>query len=263
MSKQAIDKHFHELNAVRMILEQEDYKQIILSDSPDVVVEMKDGRFIGIEVVDCVVSSIRSDDEQNRVRVINNIKYAEKESVRRLRERGEKNISIDVSFTHGILDTPKSVTQKQFADKFFEEIERHRKNDWMKKEFFARIEDDEFREEYRKIEKEGGFKYDYIESIECFEHPSIETNVYHLCCFCFSDDIIEDDINECLKIKEPLLKRYEDLEKNSGISEYWLAIWVPSDEHVNFDNYEQHTEIESKYQRIYMSYPFNACKRLK
>lgn len=259
MSKQAIDKHFHELNAVRMILEQEDYKQIILSDSPDVIVEMKDGRYIGIEVIDCIVSRIRSNNKNNRVRTMHNILKAEEKYKQDLIQRGKTHISINLLFTNKILDAP----QKGFTEKFIKEIERHRKNDWMKKEFFARIEDDEFREEYRKIEKEGGFKYDYIESIECFEHPSIETNVYHLCCFCFSDDIIEDDIKECLKIKEPLLKRYEDLEKNSGISEYWLAIWVPSDEHVNFDNYEQHTEIESKYQRIYISYPFNACKRLK
>ena len=259
MSKQAIDKHFHELRAVKMILEQEDYKQIILSDSPDVVVEMKDGRFIGIEVIDCIVSHIRSKGKKNIVRATQNILKAEEKYKQKLIQRGENHISINLSFTNKILDAP----QKGFTEKFIEEIERHRKNDWMKKEFFARIEDDEFREEYKKIDKEGGFKYDYIESIECFGHPSIATNVYHLCCFCFSDDIIEDDIKECLNIKEPLLKRYEDLEKNSGISEYWLAIWVPSDEHMNFDNYEQQTEIESKYQRIYISYPFNACKRLK
>lgn len=259
MNKQTIDKHFHELRAVKMILEQEDYKQIILSDSPDVVVEMKDGRLIGIEVVDCVVSSIRSNSKKNRVRVVQNIYEAEEKYKQKLIQRGENHISIHLTFTDKILDVP----QKGFSDKFIEEIERHRKNDWMEKDFFARIEDAEFREEYKKIDKEGGFKYDYIESIECFEHPSIETNVYHLCCFCFSDDIIEGDINGCLKIKEPLLKKYKDLEKNSGISEYWLAIWVPSDEHMNFDNYEQHTGIESKYQRIYISYPFNACKRLK
>lgn len=263
MSRIPIDKHRHELRAVSDFLRSIDYKQIILTDSPDIVVEMKDGRFIGIEVVDCVVSSIRSDDEQNRVRVINNIKYAEKESVRRLRERGEKNISIDVSFTHGILDTPKSVTQKQFADKFFEEIERHRKNDWMINEFYIRITDAEFREKYDAVNLAGGFEYDYIESIEYCEHPSLSTTVYHLCCFCFSGDIEENDVNFCIKKKEPLLAKYKALPKNAKIDEYWLAIWVPSDEHMNFDNYEQKTEIESEYQRIYISYPFNACKRLK
>lgn len=263
MSKSKIDKHFHELRAVIDILQSIDYKRIILDDSPDVVVELKDGKYIGIEVVDCVVSSIRSDDEQNRVRVIKNIEYAEKECVRKLREEGKNNISINVSFSRGILDTPKSVTQKQFADKFYEEVARHYNNDSMIKEFYARIEDDEFRKEYRKIAKEGGFKYDYIESIECFEHPSIETNVYHLCCFLFSGDIEENDVEYCIKKKEPKIEEYRKLEKNSGISEYWLAIWVPSDEHMNFDNYEQQTEIESEYQRIYISYPFNACKRLK
>lgn len=259
MSKQAIDKHFHELNAVRMILEQEDYKQVILSDSPDVVVDMKDGRYIGIEVIDCIVSRIRSNNKKNRVRTMHNILKAEEKYKQDLIQRGETHISINLSFTNKILNAP----QNGFTEKFIEEIERHRKNDKFEDEFFARIEDADFREEYNTIDKEEGFKYDYIESIECFEHPSIETNVYHLCCFCFSDDIIESDINECLKIKEPLLKKYKDLEKNSGISEYWLAIWVPSDEHMNFDNYEQQTEIESEYQRIYISYLFNACKRLK
>lgn len=259
MSKQAIDKHSHELRAVKMILEQEDYKQIFLSDSPDVVVEMKDGRLIGIEVVDCVVSSIRSNKKRNRVRVAQNIYEAEEKYKQKLIQRGENHISIHLTFTDKILDAP----QKSFTNKFIEEVERHRKNDKFEDEFYVRITDKDFCEEYKRIEKDGGFKYDYIKSIECFEHPSIETNVYHLCCFCFSDDIIEGDINECLKIKEPLLEKYRKLKKNSGISEYWLAIWVPSDEHMNFDNYEQKTEIESEYQRIYISYPFNACKRLK
>ena len=259
MSKQAIDKHFHELRAVKMILEQEDYKQIFLSDSPDVVVEMKDGRLIGIEAVDCVVSSFRTKDKRNRVRVVQNIYKAEEKYKQKLIQRGENHISIHLTFTDKILDAP----QEDFTKKFIEEIERHRKNDKFEDEFYVRITDKDFCEEYKRIEKDGGFKYDYIKSIECFEHPSIETNVYHLCCFCLSDDIIEGDIKECLKIKEPLLKKYKDLEKNSGISEYWLAICVPSDEHMNFDNYEQQTEIESEYQRIYISYPFNACKRLK
>ena len=259
MSKSQIDKHSHELCAVKDILQSIDYKQIILDDSPDVVVVLKDGKHIGIEVVDCVVSSIRSKDKSNRVRVVQNIRKAEEKYKKQLIGRGETNISIHLSFTDNILDAP----QKGFTDKFIEEIERHRKNDRFEDEFYVRITDKDFREEYYRIEKEGGFKYDYIKSIECFEHPSIQTQVYHLCCFLFSDDIKESDITECKNKKEPKIKEYRKLEKNSGISEYWLAIWVPSDEHMNFDNYEQQTEIESEYQRIYISYPFNACKRLK
>ena len=193
------------------------------------------------------------------MRVVQNIYKAEEKYKQKLIQRGENHISIHLTFTDKVLDAP----QEGFTNKFIEEIERHRKNDKFEDEFYVRIADKDFCEEYKRIEKDGGFKYDYIKSIECFEHPSIETNVYHLCCFCFSDDIIEGDIKECLKIKEPLLKKYKYLEKNSGISEYWLAIWVPSDEHMNFDNYEQQTDIESEYQRMYISYPFNACKRLK
>jgi hypothetical protein len=164
-----------------------------------------------------------------------------------------------LTFTDKILDAPK----KGFTNKFIEEIERHLKNDKFEDEFYDRMTDKDFYEEYKRIEKEGGFKYDYIKSIECFEHPSIDTNVYHLCYFLFSGDIEENDVEHCIKKKETLLAKYKALPQNATIDEYWLVIWVPSYEHMNFDNYEQQTKIESEYQRIYISYPFNACKRLK
>jgi hypothetical protein len=259
MSTQAINKHFNEFRAVKDILQSIDYERIILDDRPDVIVEMKDGRIIGIEVMNCVVSRIRSNNNKNRVRVTQNIREAEEKYKQKLIQRGENHISIHLTFTDKILDAP----QEDFTKKFIEEIERHRKNDKFENEFYVRITDKDFCEEYKRIEKDGGFKYDYIKSIECFEHSSIETNVYHLCCFLFSGNIEENDVEFCIKKKEPKIEEYRKLEKNSGISEYWLAIWVPSDEHMNFDNYEQQTEIESEYQRIYISYPFNACKRLK
>ena len=259
MSTSKIDRHFHELRAVKDILQSIDYERIILDDKPDVVIELKNGKHIGIEVVDCVVSSIRSNDKKNRVRAVQNIYEAEEEYKQKLIQRGENHISIHLTYTDKILDAPK----KGFTNKFIEEIERHLKNDKFEDEFYDRMTDKDFYEEYKRIEKEGGFKYDYIESIECFEHPSIETNVYHLCYFLFSGDIEENDVEHCVKNKEIKIEEYRKLEKNSDISEYWLAIWVPSYEHMNFDNYEQQTKIESEYQRIYISYPFNACKRLK
>lgn len=260
MGTSVIDKHRHEFSATAMIFETINYKQIILTDSPDIVFETQDGKYIGIEVIDCVVSSIRSNNKRNRVRVENDIRKAEKIYERQLIERGETNIHIHISFEGGVLDAP----QKGFTAKFIEEIERHRKNDWMEKEYFSRIEDPEFRELYRKVAYDGGFKYDYIKAIECIEHQSLETSVYHLCCFCFSDNIEEKDIEKCVKKKESLLTdKYQKMQKNSNIKEYWLAIWVPSEEHINIDDYTQIKDIDSNYRRIYLTCPYRVCKRIK
>lgn len=259
MSKSTISKHSHELCAVKDILQSIAYDRIVLSDSPDVVVVLKDGKHIGIEVMDCVVSSIRSQNKRNRVRVVQNIYKAEEEYKKQLIEKGKTNISVRLSFTDKILDAP----QKGFTEKVIDEINRHLSNDRYEDDFYTCIVDKDFRDKYERIDKEGGFNYDYIEFVECFEDPSIQTQVYHLCCFCFLGDIEEKDVEECLKKKEPLLEKYKALEKNSDIDEYWLAIWVPSEEYMNFDDYQPKTDIESGYSRIYISYPFNACKRIK
>lgn len=259
MGKTEIDKHRYELRAVSNILATIDYKRVILTDRPDIIVETKDGKCIGIEVTDCIISSIRSKDKHNRVRVAKNIAEVKDAYKKILIDRGELHISVELTFSGNILNAP----QKGFTQKIIEEIERHRKNDWMITDFYRNVEDVEFREEYERVANDGGFHYDFVESVKCFEHPLIETSVSDFSIF-FSDYMQDDDFDERLKEKNKKLEEYKRLSSNAQIDEYWLVINVPTAEHFTFDDDYQYTkDMQTEYNRVYISYPFDGCKRLK
>ena len=262
MSEKSLDRHTEEFHAVQEALKALDCKKILLTDRPDIIVETKQGKVIGIEVTDCIVSKIRSNGSWSRTKVKEDISKAEHSYEQRLKKRGE-NINVELNLVPNILDSMKDLSQKQVIDSFVDEIERHRKNDWIINNFFSKIKEPEFNRLYNEKNAQHEFDYKYIESIDCWDRTDKSSKVFHVCCFCFSDKIQESDIEDCLKKKEEKIKHFKQLPENANIDEYWLVISVPSDEYISIADYEQTNEIRSSYNRVFLSNRFDGAKRLK
>jgi hypothetical protein len=96
----------------------------------------------------------------------------------------------------------------------------------------------------------------YIESVTAWENPGVEHS------FIGCDTVVEyDELNEkilldCISGKEHKLKVYKTLPKNCTISEYYLVVFFPINEHAELRGYTLSAAFKTSYDRIYLVDPF-------
>ncbi len=258
MSRKEYSKHIGELRAAGNVISEMEFSRIILDDSPDIIVELKDGRNVGIEVVYCSASSI--DSKSNNMRVSNNIKIALDTYKKQLIQKGELPMTVFISWYEHVLSIGNNINQKEFVSKFIEEIERHRRNDEIYYNRFACQSDKSFYKRYLDMAQRGEFRYRYVESVKC--SPSFNgTHVIDRNSF-MCGDIRFSDIEPIIIKKNDRLDYYKLNSKNQYIDEYWLVINVPYEEHMWIDDYKQDVKVVSGYERIYLT-KWEDCKRIK
>ena len=226
-------------------------------EEPDFIITDYDGKRVGIEVVKCV-SSKNNTNPTNCVEVDNNTKKALSDYKQLMIDRGELHTQIKVSLTLKMYNAP--YRQKEYIAKFISEIERHREIDYVYKGYIIDGDISLF-EEYDRLNDMNMFQYELIESIDVFSHEWIDTEVWSER-MTFPRTIRESDFLSFINSKEDKLKSYKEKADNANIEEYWLVVDVPFVEALSIEDYQQENNINSSFDRIYLT-GFGNSNRVK
>ena len=226
-------------------------------EEPDFIITDYDGKRVGIEVVKCV-SSKNNTNPTNCVEVDNNTQKALSDYKQLMIDRGELHTQIKVSPTLKMYNAP--YRQKEYIAKFISEIERHREIDYVYKGYIIDGDISLF-EEYNRLNDMNMFQYELIESIDVFSHEWIDTEVWSER-MTFPRTIKESDFLPFINRKEDRLTSYKDKAENINIEEYWLVVDVPFVEALSIEDYQQENNINSSFDRIYLT-GFGNSNRVK
>ena len=214
-------KHIDELGKSSRIIRELGYKpdESMCDDRPDIVLPSKTDRKIGIEVV--AYSTHRYEESEDVLYKIFN-EYIEE----RLDKRSAKRYEIGVMFSD--LQVPVGINYKKVKKQIFDEIDN------------------------LMIPNQPPMNRQYIESVTAWENPGVEHS------FITCDTVVEyDELNEkillnCINGKEQKLKVYKTLPENRTISEYYLVVFFPFNEHAEFRGYTLPKIFKTDYDRIYL-----------
>ena len=224
MNKENI-KHIDELGKASRIIRELGYEpdESMCDDRPDIVLPSKTDRQIGIEVV--TYSTHRYEESENVLYKIFN-EYI----VERLDKRSNTRYEIGVMFTS--LQVPVGINYKKVKKQLFDEID------------------------ILMLPNQPPMNRQNIESVTAWENPGVEHS------FLTCDTVVEyEELNEkilldCINGKEQKLKDYKMLAKNSTISEYYLVVFFPINEHAELRGYTLPDTFKTDYDRIYLVDPF-------
>ena len=223
--KQADIKHRNELGKASRIIRELGYEpdESMCDDRPDIVLPSKTDRRIGIEVV--TYSTRRYEESENVLYKIFN-EYIEE----RLDKRSDTRYEIGVMFTN--LQVPIDINYKKVKEQIFDEIDN------------------------LMLPDQPPMNRDYIESVTAWENPGVEHSFITCDTVVVYEKLNEKILLDCIKVKEQKLKGYKMLEENSTISEYYLMVFFPINEHAELRGYTLPEEFNTGYDRIYLVDPF-------
>ena len=218
-------KHIDELGKSSRIIRELGYKpdESMCDDRPDIVLPSKTDRKIGIEVV--AYSTHRYEESEDGLYKIFN-EYIEE----RLDKRSAKRYEIGVMFSD--LQVPVGVNYKKVKKQIFDEIDN------------------------LMIPNQPPMNRQYIESVTAWENPGVEHSFITCDTVVVYDDLNEKILLDCIEGKEHKLKDYKALAQNSTISEYYLVVFFPINEHAEIRGYTLPEGFKTNYDRIYLVDPF-------
>lgn len=192
-----------------------------------------------------------SRDKNSKIRAQNRINRICKIYERKLKEEGSGGVTIYITlFRQKRIMLEKEHFDPNIEQKIIAEIDRHRIN-YCDEQNRGRI----FQKYYNNKPE-----YEYVESIRIIQNRTDQIIV---------DDIFADIVktidNECLlkciSKKNLKLKSYKSMGKNKDIEEYWLCIYLPPSEFMDFErktdfpdfSSEPESEAEPKYTQIFIT----------
>ena len=220
-------------------------KSILLRDKPDVIVTTKNEKKIGIEVIECHPSVIKTNGKENNTYAYKRIDYACEECTKLFRNEGKKHEFGHVYFKEEAYKT--TMKANQFAPIVIEEIKRHIKNDkYINNPHLLGLD------KFMEMRKQGEFDYVFVEGINIRTEPTLSTAILPSHAY-WMKDMTDCYINRCIEEKEKKLVDYKKMEENMEIAEYWLVITLPDSEEYDFDKYVQQSSFDTKYERVYLT----------
>ena len=219
-------KHIDELGKASRMIKELGYEpdESMCDDRPDIVLPSKTDRQIGIEVV--TYSTHRYEESENVLYKIFN-EYIEE----RLDKRSEKKrYEIGVMFTD--LQVPVGINYKKVKKQLFDEIDSLMQPNQPPK------------------------NRQYIESVTAWENPGVEHSFMTCDTVVVYEELNEKILLDCISGKEQKLKVYKTLPENSTISEYYLVVFFPINEHAELRGYMLPATFKTDYDRIYLVDPF-------
>ena len=219
MTKEEI-KHRDELSKASHIIRELGYEPNIsmCDDRPDIVLPSKTDRRIGIEVV--TYSTHRYEESENVLYKIF------QEYIERLDKCSEKRYEIGVMFTN--LEVPVDINYKKVKEQIFDEIDS------------------------LLLPNQPAMNRHFIESVTAWENPGVEHSFIACDTVVEYDDLDEKTLLDCINKKENKLQGYRLLEDNNSISEYYLVVFFPINEHAELRNYLLPDTFKTGYDRIYL-----------
>ena len=218
-------KHIDELGKASRIIRELGYEpnELMCDDRPDIVLPSKSDRQIGIEVV--TYSTHRYEESENLLYKLFN-EYIEE----RLDKRSETRYEIGVMFTN--LQVPVGINYKKVKEQLFDEIDS------------------------LMLSNQPPMNRQYIESVTAWENPGVEHSFITCDSFVIYEDLDEKTMLDCINRKEQKLKSYKTLAEDSTISEYYLVVFFPINEHAELRGYTLPETFMTDYDRIYLVDPF-------
>lgn len=247
MNENNIMKHRNELIAVEPVLYDinEYIESILLIDKPDIKVTTKDGVVLGIEVIECHPSVIKTKGKENNAHAYRRIDYACEIYTKKLKKEGVDHKYGHVYFKKEAYKT--RMKSDEFASKVIDEIERHIRNDqYLSNPHLLGLE------KFEKMREKGEFDYLFVEGINIRTEPSLSTAILPSYAY-WVKDMNDYYINHCLEEKEKKLVNYKKMEENKDITEYWLVINLPFSAEHDFENYVQQVSLNTQYERVYLT----------
>lgn len=225
MTKEEI-KHRDELSKASHIIRELGYEPNIsmCDDRPDIVLPSKTDRRIGIEVV--TYSTQRYEESENVLYKIF------QEYIERLDKCSEKRYEIGVMFTN--LEVPVDINYKKVKEQIYDEMDS------------------------LLLPNRPAMSRHFIESVTAWENPGVEHSSITCDTVVVYDDLDEKILLDCIKKKENKLQGYRLLEDNNSISEYYLVVFFPINEHAELRNYLLPDTFKTGYDRIYLVDSFYA-----
>ena len=243
MAEHQYYKQIRELYQAEKILCSVDYKRIILSDRPDIIIEMKDGKKIGLEMTECHASTILSDGEVSRERAESRANKICKLYKDRLEQQGVNNTIVYLSFTPELYEIlSKLKFDKQVYQEVLDAIEVHRE------EQYAESQGNEVYSQWLREHYRNHTHYKYVNGVNVYEVGN-EVKVYQDISV-ISKTVENECIDHCIEVKEKKLNSYQIL--NPDIDEYWLGIYFPLSSERYFEHLEGYKCRNTKYSRVYL-----------
>jgi hypothetical protein len=220
MTKEEI-KHRDELGKASRIISELGYvpDETMCCDKPDICLPSKDERQIGIEVV--AYSTHRYEKSEDALYKIFN-EYIEE----RLDKRSAKRYEIGVMFSD--LQVPVGINYKKVKKQIFDEIDN------------------------LMIPNQPPMNRQYIESVTAWENPGVEHSFITCDTVVVYEDLNEKILLDCISVKEQKLKGYKILEEKNTISEYYLVVFFPINEHAELRGYTLPETFKTNYDRVYL-----------
>ena len=214
-------KHIDELGKASRIIRELGYEpdESMCDDRPDIVLPSTTDRQIGIEVV--TYSTHRYEESENVLYKMFN-EYIEE----RLDKRSDTRYEIGVMFTD--LQVPVGINYKKIKKQLFDEIDS------------------------LMLPNQPPMNRQYIESVTAWENHGVEHSFIGCDTVVEYDELNEKILLECINGKEQKLKGYKTLAKNSTISEYYLVVFFPINEHAELRGYTLPETFKTGYDRFYL-----------
>lgn len=210
-------------------------------DSPDIQIPNFEGKYIGIEVIECHTIDIATAKKQQIQRGNSRLNAVCKKYAEKCRKKG-KSIAVLLEFspyTYQLLRERKY--DKNIESEIIAEIDRHQETDNIRFHIFD--------ERWQQLNEEGAFDYKYVMSAT-FRENSLSgvcvINVEGKGVKCIEQEYVVNCINE----KEAKLQSYKS--KNTQINEFWLCIYVDVLEFRSIDDFEIEN-ITTNFDRVYLT----------
>lgn len=209
------------------------------SEHPDMEYIDEAGRHIGIEITECWCRDVKlpeMDDYTSSACAMYKSLAA---------SRGEKGLDITVSFFDSVYRNLPNMYKHKFLTMVCEEIDRHRKYDFV-------LDDPNIsREDIRKLLSQKVFDYRFVSNISISE-VNIDFVEVSMMQGTFIATISELEVLKYIQKKNKALGGFKKDPKNSHIDDYWLFLTVPDRTFCGIDDFKISQPIISDYERIYI-----------
>ena len=214
-------KHIDELGKASHVIKELGFEpdELMCDDRPDIVLPSKTDRQIGIEVV--TYSTHRYEESENVLYKMFN-EYMEE----RLDKRSAIRYEIGVMFTD--LQVPVGINYKKVKKQLFDEIDS------------------------LMFPNHPPINRQYIESLTAWENPGVEHSFMTCDTVVVYEKLNEKILLDCISGKEQKLMIYKTLPENSTISEFYLVVFFPINEHAEIRGYTLPETFKTGYDRIYL-----------
>lgn len=239
------DKQQLELFYATPILEHLGISNVVRSsDSPDLFFYMN-GKTIGVEIVSCYPDE---EGEGSFNTLVSRTYSVCREYSDNLKTKGIRGRVGYVTFTDAAYQFDKTVATHRFKQIVFDEIE-------LKVEQFLceqGLDTWEGKDEYFDKMASGYFDCKYVESVTYHDLKDIDLVEFRPIRVGYILTIDPKFVLACIDKKEAKLFQYNAMNKNKGISEYWLFINIPRNTFCDLDGFEM-SEFNTSYDRVYVT----------